>query len=402
MTNSTFHRLPRAAALLVVGMVTLTACAGTTPAAPLDPPTTDGVVIVTNARANVPMPTLSPANAELINQVLRHGLPVTVVSADGTPELVPIPIPEVKGNNEHAYEKSLGHALRTVQQAITPFPNSDGADAYGAMAVARDAAQARGHKRPTIICLQCGLDTSGALAMTADNAVRAEPQDFVDHLTATKQLVRFDAFEEATVVLTSLGQTASPQQPLIASDRENLLAIWETALTAGGATVVVDPQPASGDAIATDFTVPVIELTPPVTPTLKVCEPQSVHFDGASSARFVGDSDQWLDPAAAREALRPLAVWLRESGRRTAAIQGTTVDIRSGRPDEGMGLSFRRATAARNLMVDLGVAPEQIVKVEGLGPHYPGRIEDRDAQGTPIPSLRVKNRKVIVTLHDAC
>lgn len=164
----------------------------------------------------------------------------------------------------------------------------------------------------------------------------------------------------------------------------------------------IDPQPASGDSVRTPHTVSVINVKPASSIKLVPCRTQSVYFDGASSARFVADTDRWIDPVAARKALQPLADWLRASARRTATIQGTTADIRSGRPDEGKGLSLRRAAAARVLLIDLGVAPGQIVKVEGLGPHYPGKVKDRDSGGNPIPAQRVKNRKVIITLHDLC
>ena len=49
-----------------------------------------------------------------------------------------------------------------------------------------------------------------------------------------------------------------------------------------------------------------------------------------------------------------------------------------------------------------GAAPGQITDVRGLGPHYSGRIEDREADGTPIPSLMTKNRKIIVELSSHC
>ncbi len=392
-----------AAALLIATTTALTtACGVDVPDETPKPLTTDGVVIVTNSRANVPRPQLSPANASLISDVLRAGLPVTVVSADGTPELVPLPTLRVTGNNGPAVEKSLTQALQTVQLAITALPNSGGVSSYGAVSVARDSALALDMRKPTIICLMCGLETAGPLAMTGENALRAEARDFVEHLESTQQLVRFDGFDSATVVLTSVGATAAPQQPLSPRDRENLVAIWRSSLEAGSAVVVIDPQPASGESISTEFSVPVIEPTPETAITFSVCEPQSIAFDGASSARFVAESDRWIDTDAAREALRPLADWLRESPRRTASVQGTTADIRSGRPDEGKGLSLRRATAARDLLVELGVDPDQIIKVEGLGPHYPGKIDDRDAAGNPIPALRVKNRKVIVTLADDC
>ena len=104
----------------------------------------------------------------------------------------------------------------------------------------------------------------------------------------------------------------------------------------------------------------------------------------------------------ARAALEPLATWLAESATRTARIQGTTASIGSGRPDEGIELSLRRARAAAALLVELGATANQIVSVEGLGPNHPDYVPDRDAAGNPIPGLRTLNRKIIVLLSDQC
>lgn len=387
-------------ATLALTVVVVTAC-GAPENGP--PPKTDGVIIVTNSRANVPQPRLSSENAKLISAVLVHKLPVQIVSADGTPEPVQVAIPNLRScSNEHSCNKVLADAMAKIQLYVTALPNSDGANGYGAVAVARDAAQSLKLKKPTIICLFCGLETEGALAMTAEGAVRADAQDYVDHLKATGQLVTFEAFEEATVVLTGAGYTAPPQEPLSASDRDNLTAIWTAVLTGGGATVVPDPFPVTGESIRTDHTVPVIVLAAkgPIDP--KVCDPAPVVFDGASSARFVAETDSWADQSAAREALRPLAVWLRAEPGRTAIVEGTTADIQSGDPEEGKDLSRRRAFAARAMLIELGVDADQIVRLEGLGPNYPGRVADRSADGTPIPSERLKNRKVIITLLGDC
>lgn len=403
--NATTQPLHRAILFLAAAFsLLLTSCGAESPASTAPPPSTDGVVIVTNSRANVPAPRLSPANVALLTQALGSGLPVTIVSADGTPQLVDLPIPRVSGNNEHSLAKNLERALQVVGMGITALPDSDGANAYSALAVARDSAIALGLTDPTIICLACGLDTEGPLSLDEGGALQADPQDFVAYLESSGQLIRFgDAFASVTVVLTSTGATAPPQTALRASEIEHLTAIWREVLLAGGAEVAVDPQPLSGEPIASQFVVPVV--TPPPAPTMQpiaACEPQTLSFDGASGARFEPKTDVWTDLDAATAALAPLAYWLKESSDRTARIAGTTADVLSGDPNEGKDLSRLRATAAARLLVELGVAEHQIVGIDGLGPDYPGRVPDRDAAGNPIPSERTKNRKVLITLQQTC
>ena len=402
--NATTQPLRRAILFLAAAFsLLLTACGAESPASTAPPSSTDGVIIVANSRANVPALRLSPANTSLLTEVLVNGLPVTIVSADGSPRQVDLPVPRVTGNNQHSLAKNLERALQLVGMGITALPDSDGANAYSALAVARDSALAMGLTDPTIICLACGLDTVGPLSMLDEGALQAEPQDYVSYLDSSGQLIRFHEFTRVTVVLTSTGATAAPQIPLRVSEVEHLTALWREVLMAGGAEVTVDPQPLSGESIATEFTVPVV--TPPPAPTMQpiaTCEPQTLSFDGASGARFEPETDVWADVDEATAALAPLAEWLKESPDRTARIQGTTADVLSGDPNEGKDLSRLRASAAARLLIELGVAEHQIVAIDGLGPDYPGRVPDRDSAGNPIPSERTKNRKVLITLQQTC
>lgn len=395
-------------ALAVALLVGLSACGGNPVPIPAPDLDTDGIVIITNSRANVPMPRLSPITGELVGQALQQKLPVAVISADGTPAPVNLDIPSLSGcNNEHSCSKHLKEAVGYVAMAVTAVPDSDDANAYGAFAVARDTAKARKLTNPTIICLLCGIDTEGALDMTGEGRLGADSEAHLEYLTSTGQLVTFDdGFDKVTVILTSTGATAPPQTALSPSDVAHLTAVWSEVLAAGGATVTVDPNPASGDPIDTEHTVPAVEVPPPPAPpkpqVTPACTPVELSFDGASDARFEPETDEWVDVDAAREALRPTAEWLQETPTRTARVLGTTADILSGSPKEGIELSTKRAKAAAKLLRELGVSAKQIIEVKGLGPHYDGKVADRDADGNPIPALRTKNRKVIVEIAEQC
>lgn len=377
----------------------------TAPSCPDDVPP-DGLVVVAASHANVPMLRLSNCNAKLAGQVLDAGGEIRVISADGTPENADINIPKVEGNNETTRAKSRREALKKLNAAVTVLPNADEVSAYRGMRIALDeAADMAGVRRPAIICLGCGLDTTGPLDMTTENALLNEPTDIVEHLTASNQLVDFtDRFDEVTVHLTAMGYVAGPQEELSESDRTGLVAIWTAVLEAGGATVADPHGTLNGDPIDTKYTVtPVKPSRPsPPPPPPPPCNAQQHTFDGASGARFVAETDQWVDVSEARASLQPLATWLAEDPARTASIQGTTARIHSGRPDEGVELSRSRAEAAKTLIVELGAKPEQIVSIKGLGPNYPGYVTDHDKDGNPVPHLRAKNRKVIVTLDAPC
>lgn len=398
------RRVPRPFTALSLCLLPLIAACSTQATAEPPPLDTDGVIIITNSHANVPVPQLSPITLDVLEPVLGAGLPVAIVEADGTPALIPAKITEVTGDNGSYRARMAQQALADVARSITVFPDADGANSYGAFSVARDFAISNQLTSPTIICLMCGLESTGGLDLTAEGALRAEPGDFVSYLQASGQLVDFSAdFDDVLVILTSTASVASPQEPLSPADQQRVTAIWTTVLETGGARVTLDPNPTSSASVETDKVVPTIAPpAPPTMPVIEPCTPQTVAFDGASAARFEPETTTWVNAAAASEALRPLAEWLVADARRTAIVQGATADIQSGRPDEGKDLSQRRAQAAADLLVELGADKAQIAKVQGLGPDYPGRVADRDSANNPIPSKRTLNRKIMITLNETC
>lgn len=168
-----------AAMLAVIGCTE----AETTPTPALD---TDGIVIVTASHANVPVPQLSPANVELLASALTQGIPVTVVSADGTPAVVKVDLPTVSADDNEAYR------ARQVSKALGVAEH-----------------EARGYSNPTVVCLACGLDSTGPLDLTADGMIYAEPAEIVDHLASSGTLISFEGYSGFTVILTSVGATAA-------------------------------------------------------------------------------------------------------------------------------------------------------------------------------------------------
>lgn len=370
------------------------------PAAPID---ADGIVIITNSHANVPVPRLSKTVAAMVTSALQHGLPIILVSADGTPEVLELGDLRVTGDNDGRRRQSLNRNLQVIAAAITALPNADGANSYDAFAVAVGKAQSEGMTRPAFVCIACGLDTAGPLDMTLPGALDSDVEAVVEYLSFQDQLVSFTAFTHAEVHLVATGATAPPQEPLSPRLQKALTHQWAEVLKAGGAEVHIDPLPLGGPSIETEFTVPTVALGPePVRAVIAACDPEPENFDGSSGARFEPDRAEWVDVDAARAEFARIVEWLQADPARSIVISGTTSDDRTGDPNEGLTLSLARARKAADLLISLGVNPSQITDVRGLGPHYPGRIEDREPDGTPIPELRTKNRKIIVDFTASC
>lgn len=395
-----FRRLLAALAAVAV-VLGLTSCSKEVPVvAPIE---ADGIVIITNSHANVPVPKLSKQVVEMVTSALQHELPIILVAVDGTPAVLELGSLSVKAKNPDAHRSNLERAHAVIAAAVTALPDADGANSYDAFAVAVQQAKSEELTRPAFVCIACGLDTAGPLDMTLPGALATDPEARAEFLRSTDQLVDFAVFTHAEVHLVATGATAPPQAPLSPRQQKLLTEQWVAALVAGGATVHVDPLQLSGESIETEFTVPTIAIEPdPVQTHIAPCSPEPEDYDGASGARFQPDLAEWADPAEAQRELARVAEWLKEDPARSIVIEGTTSDDRTGNPDEGRTLSLARARKAADLLVTLGVDPAQITDVKGLGPHYPGRIEDRTPNGTPIPHLRTKNRKIRIIFTAPC
>jgi outer membrane protein OmpA-like peptidoglycan-associated protein len=106
----------------------------------------------------------------------------------------------------------------------------------------------------------------------------------------------------------------------------------------------------------------------------------------ASGILYPFDSDQILP--AGRENLRQLAASLQRYPGTEVLIVGHTDSV--GRDDYNMGLSLRRAQAARAFLVQQGIAGH-LIRVEGRGFHEPIASNDTEAG-------RQRNRRVEIAI----
>lgn len=121
----------------------------------------------------------------------------------------------------------------------------------------------------------------------------------------------------------------------------------------------------------------------------------------STQVMFKAESDAFLDEAAAKEALKPVAeVILAHPDHahpdHSILLAGTTAT--DGDQQARVDLSNRRAAAVKNLLVSAFGIPEDQLTTIGLGfeadPFVRG--QDRDANGKFVESEGAKNRRVIV------
>lgn len=116
----------------------------------------------------------------------------------------------------------------------------------------------------------------------------------------------------------------------------------------------------------------------------------------STQVMFKGESDAFLDEAAAKEALKPVAEVILAHPDHSILLAGTTAT--DGDQQARVDLSNRRAAAVKNLLVSAFGIPEDQLTTIGLGfeadPFVRG--QDRDANGKFVESEGAKNRRVIV------
>ncbi|MGY2084393.1 OmpA family protein [Blastococcus sp. SYSU DS0539] len=371
MTKQTVRRRLLAVAGTLAVASTLLGCTATPPADP-----SGGLAVVVGAHSNMPAATVGGVAAQVLTNAVATRAAVSYVVADGAPFVVGDARPADAGR------ESLDEQLTS---AAAKTPETDLLTALG-LAVGEIAAA---DGRRTILVVDSGLSTIGALDFRQRGLLDADPADVVASLQAAGALPDLGGVH---VVFQGLGDTAAPQPSLGEPVRRQLADLWTAvALASGALDVSVERTPLEGE--------PVPGL-PPVSPVGPgggmTCTQNTVVLDGGAVA-FQADTAAFQDAAAAAAKLQPIADRMRAAGV-TATLTGTTADV--GDAEGQQRLSRQRAQAVADLLGSLGV-PADRMTVVGLGSDFPGYVQDRDGNGTLSPAAAAQNRKVTIELVGA-
>jgi outer membrane protein OmpA-like peptidoglycan-associated protein len=378
----------RWASPLVVLTLAATA-AGCTAALPSDP--SGGVAIVLGAHSNTPGPELLGVTRQVALNAVDTSSPVSLVVADGKPFVV-------------AADQSDAATKSPASTAASRTPRIDDRDALDdavASAAARSpetnllaalglaAEELEGSPgRPTILVVDSGLSTGGALDFRKPGMLNADPDDLAQSLARSRDLPDLSCLH---VVFQGLGATAPPQPTLGAVAREKLIDTWTAIAREAGAVEVSIERTASSH--SPDEGLPNVSVVGEGTTGGISCEENNLVLDGGDVS-FLADSATFRDPAAASDLLKPIAERIRAADV-TAVLTGTTADV--GDLQGQKKLSLQRAQAVASLLARLGVA-EKKMTVEGLGSDFPGYVRDHDAKGNLLPAPAAMNRKVVISL----
>jgi outer membrane protein OmpA-like peptidoglycan-associated protein len=383
------------------GVALITACGGgnvaqyaSTLTTPVTCTASHGLGLIIGAHRDVPAPQLSAIVQCELQDAIKNGQPVFLVVADGQPSVRMLSLVPVIGGTPAGQVARVDANLATVRARVSEArPGNAGIDDLAALAVASDEARSVGVPHATLVLADSGLDDRGALNFTRSGMLAAQPKDVVGQLRKNGEQPHLGGM---SVILSGIGYVAAPQTTLPVNLRTNLTSIWQAVIASSGGTVTaVDPNPVSGPAVRTVYAVNRVPISAqvPVRPGPN----KTIVFNAESPVSFVANSPQFLDPAAAEKALRPIGQWLAADPRRRATITGTTMNY--GSYAGQVQLSLARARAAEAVICAAGASPDQIT-VRGVGSHFPQyKRPDKAADGSPLPTAALANRSVRITLY---
>ncbi|WP_182263228.1 OmpA family protein [Rhodococcus sp. UFZ-B548] len=389
-------RRSMAAALAFVTVGAASAACGSSSHEQSSSSPTDSVVIVAGTHRNAPMPQLNAETEQVVADAMINLGHVALVRVSGDPDIAPMALKDVTGTDAGRAAIVTGNLTRIGEQ-LREGSTEDGADNLEAVARARDRLRGDRAEHPVIVFTGSGLSDRGRLDFTSPGMLAADPSEVAGYLEQAGVLPELSG---VTVYLVGIGYTTLPQQSLDSAQRTNLVAIWQAVLEASGASVVVSPDPRSGESVDTTATVDTVDVPTITTPAM--CSTEEIVFGQQSQVSFVAEANTFIDAGAAERALTPLVDWLTHDRTRTAVVRGTTADDRGDRA-RLVRLGQSRAETVESFFLSRGVAPTQINSV-GVGADFPEYVRpDTDpATGLLLPGPAAMNRSVRIALTDPC
>lgn len=353
-------------------------------AAALDKP----VSVVVGARMGSQRPGIPPEVQTLLSGAVEHQQDVQVFRIDGEPSRVIRVSPVINGKNDAHREEQVTAAVRQITSNITGLgPKRPEADVLAALSQAGKLTDDGG----TVVLMDSGLATAGAVSFLSDGMFDADPADVANFL-ADKQLL--PSVRNKAVYLVGLGHTAEPQPALGENLQKRVTALWQAIVTKAGAKCAAVVQiPDRREAAQVDQPVSNVKLPAPVV--FQPCGTTALLDSGAVG--FQPNTPLLRDETAAKSTLSALVSQL-SGGSQKVTLVGTTATY--GAPEDSVTLSKQRAEAVKALLVQAGIAADRI-SIEGDGQtgkyHKPDLLPD----GTLDPVVAAQNRSVVVELSCA-
>ena len=348
------------------------------------------LTLVVGERSNVGRVQYPSYLDNLVTTAAEDGKPITLIRIDGTPKVLPLQQFNGSGYGTEAARQAavnsyvngvLGILNGPDLQAVTPQ-----ADVLDALTLAAAQAPAGGN----IIVIDSGLQTTGALLYQDQGMLMSPASDVVQFLRQNSQGNLIPDLQGRHVLLSGFGYAAAPQASLDQPEQQNVVDQWKAIVTAGGASVCVDPSANTLDELPGLPGVAKVPLPPPVV--FNACGTTVLSDQG--SVGFNDNESTFRSPSLAEATLLQLAQQLKNGAGPIKLIGSTSSE---GSKARNNALSGDRARAVAKVLEKDGVSASRITIVPD-GPNYPGRVPDIGPNGQLIPTAAEQDREVIVQL----
>ncbi|EHB48694.1 OmpA/MotB domain protein [Mycolicibacterium rhodesiae JS60] len=380
MTSATvpFLALPLRARRLIPAVVAMSTAAGllagcsNTQAAPSAPlcDTGQALVLVVSVHQGASAPAIPSAAACLVETALKSAVPISIVTAEGTPRLLmksatwTLNDGQPESSNPQAYGDDLGAARAAVLRAVQAAKaTSDHNNLAAALAMAADQGHQTSATGVRILVVDNGLSDAGAVNM-AQPGMTAANRDEVAQFVRSHGGCPSD-LSGTTMTLYGAGYGVDPQPRLASQQLTAVGQIWQKVIEACGGHLDLVPTPRTDAGPDTTFTVTPVPVIPDaVVPAHPAGA--SVTFGDDGPLHFKPDSAELTDPTAAQQTLKPVADYLNEDPGHVITIFGTTSNGRTAWDSYTALAQARSLTVQQILTSALGVRSGQIHCV-GLG-----------------------------------
>lgn len=340
-----------------------------TPSAPICD-TGKALVLVVSVHQGSSAPAIPSAAACMVETALRSAVPISIVTAEGTPRLLmksatwTLNDGQSESSNPQAYGDDLGAARAAVLGAVQAAKaTSDHNDLAAALATAADQGHQTSATGVRILVVDNGHSDTGAVNMAQPGMTAANPDEVA-------QFVRSHGgcpsdLSGTTMTMYGAGYGVDPHPRLSNQQLTAVGQIWQKVIEACGGHLELVPTPRTDAGPDTTFTVTPVPVIPDAVVPARPAG-ASVTFGDDGPLHFKPDSAELTDPTAAQQALKPVADYLNQDPDHTITIFGTT----SNGPtawDSYSALALARAVAVQQMLTTaLGARVDQIHCV-GMG-----------------------------------
>ncbi|MBE6752760.1 MAG: hypothetical protein E7559_00150 [Ruminococcaceae bacterium] len=265
-------------------------------------------------------------------------------------------------------------------------------------------------KRKVLFIHHNGLSTTGLISFStpykADDVmliIDVPAEEVVKNLADNDLL---PDLADVQVIWSGFGKATDKQSPFSRNYAGKLECLWDSILSASGATVDFITEPKPNDSVSYSNTEIFGDLgLPRVTPVvIPPDELDSFHVDLSENdadcaVRFNPGEDTFIDESKAVKELQTIAGEMLRHGQCEYVIAGSTASFGDG---DGKTLAHARAQRCADVLIKAGVPADSIVVI-GLGKlSHSKRASDVDANGRFVEGeAAAKNRAVYIYPTDS-